>query len=61
MQVKLQIEMTLSQVLNHEPTARKQCKAPEFDGTLDVKCFIQHFVNVAEENEWTDYTTLLHL
>lgn len=40
---------------------RKPIPAPKFDGTSDVRKFLQTFAEVAEQNQWDDEERNLHL
>ena len=40
---------------------RKPIPAPKFDGTSDVRRFLQTFAEVAEQNQWDDEERSLHL
>ena len=40
---------------------RKPIPAPKFDGTSDVRRFLQTFSEVAEQNQWDDEERSLHL
>ena len=40
---------------------RKPIPAPKFDGTSDVRKFLQTFAEVAEQNQWDDQERTLHL
>ena len=54
----------LSQLVNRPqqpPQPRETFKAPTFDGSSDVECFIRQFQDVSLANGWTDGAALLHI
>ena len=40
---------------------RKPIPAPKFDGTSDIRKFLQTFAEVAEQNQWDEEERTLHL